>query len=135
MPKWFTEDPMEVWPDLAEGKLARVQRWIRQAETIISTRFPNIQSRVDSGALTVDAIITVVEAMVGRAIDTDERDGISKEVLPEWEVEYQATQGLGTGSTLFLTTDEFALLAPSRSGTRISSMRMRRSYEATDPTP
>lgn len=135
MPKWFTEDPTTVWGQLTPEMLSKVNRWIGQCETIISTRFPGIQTRVDSGSLSVDAIITVVEGMVTRAIDNEDRDGIVKETLPEWGVEYATGQGLGTGSVLYFTTDEFALLAPSRSGTRISSMRMRRSYEATDPTP
>ena len=135
MPKWFTDEPDTVWQGLDDELLRRVRRWIARAESIISTRFPDVEKRIALGALTVEVVSSVVEEMVERAIKSDERDGVTTEELPEFKVQYASASGLGQGSTLFLTTDEFALLAPRRVGTRVSSMRMRRSYEVTDPTP
>lgn len=135
MPKWFTEDPSTVWDGLDDTLLRKVNRWIKRAETIITTKFPDIEKRIERGALSVEAVSSVVEEMVERAISHDERGGIEQEALPEWSVSYAQAQGIGKGSVLFLTNDEFALLAPPRLGTRVGSMRMRRSYEVEDPTP
>lgn len=135
MPKWFTEDPSAVWDGLDETMLRKVARWIDRSETIIATKFPDIDARIEREALSVAAVAGVVEEMVTRAIDHTERDGIESEQMPEWQVEYTPSSGLGKGSMLFLTTDEWALLAARSRGTRVGSMRMRRSYEVTDPTP
>lgn len=135
MPKWFLEDPTTVWEGLDDALLRKVNRWIARAETIVTTKFPDIDARIERGQLSVEAVSSVVEEMVERAISHDERDGVEQEALPEWSVSYAQAQGIGKGSVLFLTNDEFALLAPPRLGTRIGSMRMRRSYEVEDPTP
>lgn len=135
MPKWFTEDPTTVWDGLDDSLLRKVNRWIARAETIISTKFPDINARIEREVLSVEAVSSVVEEMVERAISHDERGGIEQESLPEWSVSYAQAQGMGTGSVLFLTNDEYALLAPPREGTRVRSMRMRRAYEVEDPTP
>lgn len=135
MPKWFTDNPAEVWGGLDADMLRSVNRWIARAESIISTRFPDIEQRISRGVLTVEVVSSVVEEMVERAIKSDERGDLVSEELPEFKVQYSTSSGLGQGSTLFLTTDEFALLAPRRVGTRVGSMRMRRSYEVSDPTP
>lgn len=132
---WFTEDPADVWENLDSGLLRKVERWVNRAEHIIRQRFPDIDQRVDSGELAPEVIAGVVEEMVTRAIDNEDRGGIESEELPEWSVKYATGVGLGRGSTLFLTTDEFALLAPPRQAARVSSIRMRRAYEATDPSP
>lgn len=135
VPKWFTEDPNTVWDGLDDTMLRKVNRWIARAETIISTKFPDIDKRIEREVISVEAVSSVVEEMVERAIAHHERDGVEQEALPEWSVSYSQGQGMGTGSVLFLTNDEFALLAPPRQGTRVGSMRMRRSYEVEDPTP
>lgn len=135
MPKWFTDDPTTVWEGLDATLLRKVNRWIARAETIITTKFPDIDKRIERGSLSVEAVSSVVEEMVERAISHDERGGIEQESLPEWSVQYASAQGIGKGSVLFLTSDEFALLAPPREGTRVGSMRMRRAYEVTDPAP
>lgn len=135
MPKWFTDNPDDVWEGLDETLLRKVERWISRAEVIITTKFPTIQERIDSGSLDVAAVSGVVEEMVDRAIDHYERDGVETEQLPEWSVGYETGQGMGKGSRLYLTTDEFALLAPPKKVRGIGSLRMRRSYEVTDPTP
>lgn len=135
MPTWFTDDPDEVWEGLDTAQLRKVTRWIGRAETIISTKFPTIQDRIDAGSLSVEAVAGVVEEMVDRAIDHEERGGVQTEGLPEWNVTYETGAGLGQGSRLYLTTDEFALLAPPKKKWRGGSMRMRRAYEAEDPSP
>ena len=75
-----------------------------------------------------------VRAMIGRALAADDRDGIRSEQLPEWQVEYDTGTGLGQGSTLYLTTDEYALLAPRSSGVRagwsVGRHRSRRRHAA-----
>lgn len=135
MPKWFVEDPTEVWDGLDADSLRKVQRWIKRSEAIISTRFPDIAVRIERGTLSVDVVQSVIEEMVERALSSADRDGVKSESLPEWQVEYETGSGLGQGSVLYLTSDEFALLAPRRDGTRLGSIRMRRSYEVADPTP
>lgn len=135
MPKWFTDNPALVWDGLDETLLRKVERWIGRAEVIITTKFPTIQARIDAGEIDSAAVSGVVEEMVDRAIDHHERGGIETEQLPEWSVGYESGQGLGKGSRLYLTTDEFALLAPPKQTRGLGSARMRRSYEATDPTP
>lgn len=135
MPAWFTDDPNDVWEGLTPETTHKVNRWIRRSEAIISARFPDIHIRVQRGQLTAEIIASVIEEMVDRAINQEQRDGISQMALPEWSVSFDQAQGLSKGSVLFLTTDEYALLAPPRTGARIGSMRMRRSYEATDPAP
>lgn len=136
MPTWLTEDPTEIWDGLDETLQRKAARWITRAETIIRTKFPTIQDRIDAGTLPVEAVAGVVEEMVDRAIAHDERGGVSSERLPEWQVDYEAAAGLGQGSRLFLTTDEFALLAlPRRQPCGVRSIRMRRAHEVTDPAP
>lgn len=135
MPKWFLEDPSTVWDGLDEILLRKVNRWIDRAETIITTKFPDIDKRIEREVISVEAVASVVEEMVERAIAHYERDGVEQEALPEWSVSYAQAQGMGSGSVLFLTNDEFALLAPPRQGTRLGSMRMRRAHEVEDPSP
>lgn len=135
MSKWFTEDPAQVWDDLDTDLIRKATRWIERAETIIFTKFPTIQARIDAEQITVQAVAGVVEEMVDRALDHEERGGVVNEQMPEWQVGYETGQGMGKGSRLFLTTDEFALLAPPRKAQGIGSVRMARSYEVTDPTP
>lgn len=136
MPTWFVDNPDEVWEGLDGTQLRKVTRWIERSETIIATRFPDIQDRIESGVLSVKAVAGVVEEMVDRAISHEERGGVESEQMPEWSVGYETSSGLGKGSKLFLTTDEYALLAPPKKTRRgMGSIRMRRSYEATDPTP
>lgn len=135
MPKWFIDQPAQVWEGLDPDLLLKVKRWIDRSETIISTKFPDIQQRIDTEVISVEVVAGVVEEMVDRAIDHYERGGVETEQLPEWQVGYETGSGLGKGSKLFLTTDEFALLAPRRKLRGIGSLRMRRSYEVTDPTP
>lgn len=136
MVEWFTEDPDDVWEGLDDRMRRRVHRWVARAETIIRARFPDLRARVAAGSIDAAAVAGVVEEMVDRAIQHEERDGISQEALPEWSVTYETGSGLGAGSILFLTTDEYALLAPPRRRPAgISSMRMRRSHEVEDPTP
>ncbi|MCK2199193.1 hypothetical protein [Corynebacterium callunae] len=134
MPKWFTEDPAVVWDGLDSALERKVLRWIDRAETIVSTKFPTIQARIDAGSLSVEAVAGVVEEMVDRAISRELRGGVTEEQLPEWSVSYESGQGLGQGSVLYLTTDEFALLAPPRVAQGLGSVRMARAYEVTDPT-
>lgn len=134
MPKWFTDNPDEVWEGLDTTMRRKVDRWIGRAETIIRTKFPDIQARINAETLDVAAVSGVVEEMVDRAIDHEERGGVETEGLPEWTVGYETGSGMGKGSKLYLTTDEFALLAPKRKSRGTGSLRMRRSYEVTDPT-
>lgn len=135
MPTWFTEDPTTVWDDLGPDLLRKVTRWIDQAETIISTKFPTLQDRIDAEKISVKAVAGVVEEMVDRAVDREQRGGVETEQMPEWSVGYETGQGMGKGSKLFLTTDEFALLAPPRTERTAGSVRMARAYEVADPTP
>lgn len=135
MPTWFTEDPTTVWDDLGPDLLRKVTRWIDQAETIISTKFPTIQARIDAEKISVKAVAGVVEEMVGRAVDRELRGGVETEQMPEWSVGYETGQGMGKGSRLYLTTDEFALLAPPRTVQGLGSVRMARAHEVADPTP
>lgn len=136
MPRWFTDNPTTVWEDLDTVLLRKVTRWIERAEIIISTKFPTIQDRIDAGKLSVQAVAGVVEEMVERALDHEQRGGVVTEQMPEWQVGYEPGQGMGKGSRLFLTTDEFALLAPPPpKAPGIGSVRMARAYEVTDPTP
>lgn len=134
MGKWFTDEPLDVWDDLEDSMLRKVTRWIDRAETIIETKFPDITRRIEVGSLSAAAVAGVVEEMVTRAIDHEQRDGVESEQMPEWQVQYTSSAGLGKGSLLFLTTDEWSLLAPRSTGTRIGSIRMRRAHEVTDPT-
>ena len=133
--EYFTEDPSEVWPGLDSEQTRKVTRWLGRAEGIIDARFPDLSGRVDRGEIARAVVGGVVEEMVSRALAADDRDGIRSEQMPEWQVEYDTGTGLGQGSALYLTTDEYALLAPRSSGVRIGSMRMARSYEVDDPTP
>lgn len=135
MPQWFTEDPDEVWEDLDTGMLRKVRRWIDRSEALILGKFPDIQKRIDDDVMDVRVVAGVVEEMVERAIAHEERGGVETEQMPEWSIDYEAGSGLGKGSKLFLTTDEFALLAPERKKQHLGSMRMRRFYEVEDPTP
>lgn len=135
MPKWFTEDPTQVWDGLDTDLLRKARRWIAQSETIISTKFPTIQTRIDAELISVEAVAGVVEEMVDRALDHEQRGGVVTEQMPEWSIGYETGQGMGKGSRLFLTTDEFALLAPPRKTQGSGSARMARAYEVTDPTP
>ena len=133
--KYFTDDLSEVWPGIDSEQARKVVRWLARAEGIIDARFPDLSGRVDRNEISRAVVGGVVEEMVGRALAADDRGGIRSEQLPEWQVEYDTGAGLGQGSTLYLTTDEYALLAPRSSGVRIGSMRMARSYEVHDPTP
>lgn len=124
MPKYFGEDPGVIWPDLDEDLLAKVSRWVERSELILETKFPDLARRVQTGALKPEVVASVVEEMVDRAINFEQREGIVSESLPEWRLEYERSQGLGSGSRLFLTTDEYALLAPPRRRRGIYSQRM-----------
>lgn len=135
MAMWFTDDPADVWEDQDAAMLRKIARWIDQAETIISTKFPTIQARIDTETISVKAVAGVVEEMVSRAVDRELRGGVESEQMPEWSVGYETGQGMGKGSRLYLTTDEFALLAPPRTVQGLGSVRMARAYEVTDPTP
>lgn len=134
-PQWFLDDPATIW-DLRDNRdQERAARWILQAETILEAKFPTLTSRIEAGSLSVKTVQWVIEEMVTRAIDNDERGGAVTEQMPEWSIGYETGQGMGKGSKLFLTTDEFSLLAPPRESRGLGSLRMARSYEVTDPTP
>ncbi|OKX85128.1 hypothetical protein AUO95_00925 [Corynebacterium glutamicum] len=134
-PVWFLDDPSTVWDLQDDRDQERVARWILQAETILEAKFPTMASRIEAGSLSVKTVQWVIEEMVTRAIDNDERGGAVTEQMPEWSIGYETGQGMGKGSKLFLTTDEFSLLAPPRESRGLGSLRMARSYEVTDPTP
>lgn len=114
MGHWLTEDVDSLWPHLSADQAAKVTRWVDQAERLIATRFPDITTRVVSGALTVEVIGDVVEAMVTRALDDDRRGGMDKLSYPEVSMEWDNSGGVGTGSKLYLTTDELILLSPPK---------------------
>ncbi|TVS29801.1 hypothetical protein [Corynebacterium sanguinis] len=124
MPKWFLDPPTEVWGEMDDEERRKVDRLTRRAETFITAKFPDIQKRVDAGTLAPEVIADVVEEMVTRAIDYDDRGGVAKESLPEWSLEYESGSGLGKGSRLFLTTDEYALLAPARRRPRLTTIQL-----------
>lgn len=133
-PIFFLDDPAEVWETDDERDLARIARWILQAEAIVQTKFPTLASRIEAGTISARVVSGVVEEMVTRAVEYEERGGTVTEQMPEWSVGYETGQGMGKGSKLFLTTDEFSLLAPPRESRGLGSLRMARSYEVTDPT-
>ena len=134
-PQWFLDDPATIWDLRDDRDQERAARWILQAETILEAKFPTLTSRIEAGSLSVKTVQWVIEEMVTRAIDNDERGGAVTEQMPEWSIGYEPGQGMGKGSKLFLTTDEFSLLAPPRESRGLGSLRMARSYEVTDPTP
>lgn len=134
-PQWFLDDPATIWDLRDDRDQERAARWILQAETILEAKFPTLTSRIEAGSLSVKTVQWVIEEMVTRAIDNDERGGAVTEQMPEWSIGYETGQGMGKGSKLFLTTDEFSLLAPPRESRGLGSLRMARSYEVTDPTP
>lgn len=115
MPKWLTSDPLELWPDLSPTKIPETVRLIGRAESIIEQRFPSIQTRIDSGELSRVVVAGVVEDMVSRSIEKSERGGLDKLQYPEVVMEWETDGGLGTGSKLWLTTDEIVLLSPPSS--------------------
>lgn len=110
---FFTAAIEDVWPHLAQDGHARAARMIDRAETLILQRFPTIPQRIDAGELSKSVVAGVVEDMVTRVLERDARGGMDKLAYPEVSMEWEASGGAGTGSILYLTTDELLLLAPT----------------------
>lgn len=104
--------------------VAEVERLVHRAEAIVCQRFPTIGERVDRGELDARVVAGVVEDMVVRVLEREARGGMDKLSYPEVAMEWADDGGLGSGSRLYLTTDEVVLLAPRPTGA-ISTLRPR----------
>lgn len=113
MARWLTDDPQDVWPN-ADPK--RATRWVMRAEALIAQRFPTLEERVTLGTLNPVVVAGVVEDMVTRVLDREARDKVDKVSYPEVTVEWETGGGLSKESTLYLTSDEYALLSDGPTG-------------------
>jgi hypothetical protein len=90
-----------------------VDALIGDAEQIILSHYPAIQTRIDEDLLPVERVVMVVSSMVTRVLRNP--DGLSM-----WQQTTgpfgQMRQFADAGSGLHITDDEIRLLAPSRGG-------------------
>lgn len=115
MAMWLTTAPDEIWPGIAEDERVYATRMVERAERILATRFPTLETRVNKGDLDAAVVAGVVEDMVTRVLDRRARGGLDKLSYPEVQMEWSDGGGLGSGSLLYLTTDELVLLSPPAS--------------------
>lgn len=115
MAMWLTMAPEEIWPGIADDERAYASRMVERAEKILVTRFPTLETRVNNGDLDAAVVAGVVEDMVTRVLDRRARGGLDKISYPEVQMEWSDGGGLGSGSLLYLTTDELVLLSPPAS--------------------
>ncbi|ALA68450.1 hypothetical protein [Corynebacterium lactis] len=100
-----------VWPDADSAEQVRLERLVDRAEALIVQRFPTTLRRVEDGSLSVTVVAGVVEDMVNRAVASQDRGGVEKLAYPEVTMEW-GSGGAGSGSLLYLTTDELLALTP-----------------------
>lgn len=112
MAMWLKDNLEDIWPDVAGADLTYATRMVERAEKIIQTRFPTLEMRVKDGQLDPAVVAGVVEDMVTRVLDRRSRGGLDKLSYPEVQMEWSDSGGLGSGSLLYLTTDELVLLSP-----------------------
>lgn len=113
MTTWLTDDVLSIWPELTEERRGWAERQVEKAEAILRTRFKTLPARIESGDMAPEVVAGVIEDMVDRLIQRTGRGGLNKLAYPEVSMEWDDAGGLGSGSSLYLTTDEFALLAPT----------------------
>ncbi|MFI5504467.1 hypothetical protein ACFLIN_03770 [Corynebacterium kutscheri] len=107
----FLQNPSEIWPTADATQLKLITRLIDRAEALVMQRFPTLEKRLLTGALSVTVVAGVVEDMVTRAVAHLDRGGVEKLSYPEISLEW-ASGGAGTGSLLYLTVDELLVLTP-----------------------
>lgn len=100
-----------VWPDADSAEQVRLERLVDRAEALIVQRFPTTLRRVEDGSLSATVVAGVVEDMVNRAVASQDRGGVEKLAYPEVTMEW-GSGGAGSGSLLYLTTDELLALTP-----------------------
>lgn len=92
---------------------ALVESLIADAEAVVLSKYPQIQDRIDSGALPLRVVTMVVVRMVSRVLRNPEN-------LSYWQQQTgpfgQARNFGSEGSDIWMTDEELTLLAPKLRG-------------------
>lgn len=89
-------------------EVTQVNAWIADVEAIILARIPSLDVRLSTGALSPDVVSMVVANAVVRKVKNP--DGKQNERIDDYS--YGLTESASRGE-LFLTAEEWALLAPA----------------------
>ena len=104
-----TQDDVEsLWRALVGDEIVQVDGLLRYASTIVRSRVPSVDVRIDDGTLDPQIVADVVASMVIRALRNP--TGVSQESIGP--VSFSVSTLVAAGY-LFLSDDEAALLAPS----------------------
>lgn len=121
----FLANLQMVWPDADRERQAYLARLVDRAEALVVQRFPMTPRRVEDGSLSHTVVAGVIEDMVNRAVASQERGGVDKLAYPEITMEW-GNGGAGSGSLLYLTTDELLALTPPEPAAAFSVYRRAR---------
>lgn len=81
----------------------KLNAWIRDAETLVSAEFSDIQSRIDAETLSLDTVVMIVSRMVIRAVRNPDR--VRSDALGPASFSYELDS-----ADLYLTDEDRRLL-------------------------
>ena len=94
-----------------EASDEQVATKIEDAEDVVLSEFPDVQARVDSGALRVDTLVRVVSGMVVRFFRNPEGLRTTGETTGPFSVQSTVTYGGDEPGELYLTDADRSALA------------------------
>lgn len=106
------------WRPLSPQEIETSYALLDDAWSILLSRAPTLQARMDSGVLSVDLVRTVVVSMVLRVLRNP--DGKISETIDDYT--YRRSDAVASGS-LYVSDDELALLEPTATSSGAFTIR------------
>lgn len=103
------QDVADRWRTLTSDEVKVANMLASDASDMIRSRWPDVDSRIDSGALRIESLVRVVANMVKRAMLNGEVAGLSAQTQGAGPFNISQTFANPNG-TLFFTADEISLL-------------------------